>query len=173
MAFETLTSDTVYRGRVFSVRADRVRLPGGRETRLDIIDHANSVVVIPLDDRGDILFVRQYRHAARRELLELPAGTLNASEDPLLCAGRELREETGQAARELTVIGGFFLAPGYSTEYMHVFRAENLHSDPLPGDEDEILSLERLSSTESRRMLAVGSFEDAKTVAALAMFFAR
>lgn len=173
MAFRTISSDTPFRGRAFAVRVDRVRLPDGKETRLEIIEHPGSVVMVPVDETGQVWFVRQYRHAIGHDLLELPAGTLKPEEDPKVCAGRELREEIGMGARELTEIGSFFLAPGYATEFMHVFLATHLFPDRLPGDEDEILHPERLPVEEIRRILISGKLEDAKTVAALSLFFLR
>jgi ADP-ribose pyrophosphatase len=116
MEFELIESEIVYPGRAFTIRRDLVRLPDGRTTKFDIVEHHGSVVLIPMDDKGNLLFVRQYRHAAGLDMLELPAGTLDEGELPEVCAARELREETGQAARNLEYLGGFFLAPGYSTE---------------------------------------------------------
>jgi ADP-ribose pyrophosphatase len=113
--------------------------------------------------------VRQYRHAAGLELLELPAGTRNPQEDPAASANRELREEIGMRADRLTLLGGFFLAPGYATEYMHIFLAEELHPDRLPGDEDEILLPEKIPWSKVEAMIGSGEFQDAKTVAALAL----
>jgi ADP-ribose pyrophosphatase len=173
MAWKTISSETVFRGRVLAVRVDRMRLPNGRETQLDIVEHGGSVVIVPVDEEDGILFVRQYRHAAGGDLLELPAGTLEPGEDPQACAGRELREETGMGTRMLDEIGGFYLAPGYSTEFMRVFLATQLFPGRLPGDEDEFLSMERFPRADVRRMLASGSLDDAKTVAALALFFSR
>ncbi|MGQ9833937.1 MAG: NUDIX domain-containing protein, partial [Candidatus Villigracilaceae bacterium] len=98
MVFERLHSEIIYPGRAFTIRRDRVRLPDGRTTNLDIVEHIGSVVILPLDEEGRLLFVRQYRHAAGLDLLELPAGTLNGDEAPEACARREVREETGMAA---------------------------------------------------------------------------
>jgi ADP-ribose pyrophosphatase len=170
---EILSSQTVHQGRVIRVRVDRIRLPGGRTTALDIVDHPGSVAIVPLTGDGGIYFVRQYRLAAGRELLELPAGTLENGEEPKTCADRELQEETGFSARRLEKIGSFYLAPGYCTEWMHVFLARDLSPSRLPGDEDEILHVVRQSELETRHMLARGSLEDAKTIAALALYFQR
>ena len=164
-----LSSQNRFSGRAFGVRVDRIRLADGRETALEIVEHVGSVAIVPLADDGGIWFVRQYRHAAGRDLLELPAGTLNPGEDPAVCADRELREEIGMRGDRLIRIGGFFLAPGYATEYMDVFLASGLHPDRLPGDEDEVLFPEKYSREEVERMLESGKFEDAKTVAALAV----
>lgn len=95
MTFELIRSDLIYSGRAFTIRRDHLRLPNDRQTELDIVEHVGSVVILPLDDSGNILFVRQYRHAAGLDLLELPAGTLEPGEAPEACARREIREETG------------------------------------------------------------------------------
>lgn len=169
MPFELLSSKSTYHGRAFSVRRDEIRLPDGALARLDIVEHVGAVTILPLDDQGQVWFVRQYRHAAGIELLELPAGTLEPGEDPQVCAHREIREETGMAAGSLQKIGEFFLAPGYSTEYMHVYLAQDLVHDPLPGDQDEFLSVERYPLGQAYAMLQRGEIRDAKTIAALSI----
>ena len=141
--------------------------PDGRETSYDIIEHTGSVVMVPIDEHGNVLFVRQYRPAAGVELLELPAGTLHANEPYEACAAREMREETGMAAGRLERIGEFFLVPGYSTEFMAVFVATDLRPDSLPGDEDEFLQLVRIPAKEALRMAESGELPDAKSLAAL------
>ena len=173
MSFEVVSSEKKYSGRVLALRVDHVRLGNGKEARLEIIEHHGSVVMVPVDDDGGIWLVRQYRHAAGREILELPAGSLEPGEEPAACAGRELREEIGMAAGALTRIGGFFLAPGYATEFMHVYLAAGLRPDKIPGDEDEVLQPEKYSVAELRRLLEEGNMEDAKTVAALAIALPR
>jgi ADP-ribose pyrophosphatase len=166
MAFELLESDIVYQGRAFTIRRDTLRLPDGRETRLDIVEHIGSVIILPLEADGHLLFVRQYRHAAGLDLLELPAGTLDEGEVPEECAKRELREETGMAAGKLESLGGFYLAPGYSTEYMHVYLATDLHDDPLEADADEFLTVERIPVAEVLTLCENGEIPDAKSLAA-------
>jgi ADP-ribose pyrophosphatase len=169
MAYELISSESTYQGKAFSVRRDQLRLPDGSLARLDIVEHVGAVTVLPFDEAGQIWFVRQYRHAAGLELLELPAGTLEPDEEPEACALREIREETGMAAGRLQKIGEFFLAPGYSTEYMYVFLAGDLTHDPLPGDADEFLSVERFPLAQVEAMLLNGEIQDAKTIAALAL----
>lgn len=166
MPFELLKSECIYPGRAFSIRRDTLRLPDGRETRLDIVEHIGSVIILPLDVNGHLLFVRQYRHAAGLDLLELPAGTLDEDESPEACARREVREETGMAAGRLEPLGGFYLAPGYSTEYMYVYLATDLRYDPLEPDADEFLSVERIPLAEALAMCERGEIPDAKTLAA-------
>lgn len=168
MKFELLRSETIFNGRVFSIRRDHLRTPDNRETAFDIVEHHGSVVIIPIDDEGNLLLVRQYRHAAQDNLLELPAGTLDdASESPLHCASREIREETGMAAKTLKKLGNFYLAPGYSTELMTVFLATDLYEDPLDPDADEFLEVEKVPLGEAFSLAEAGKMPDSKTLAAL------
>jgi len=167
MPVEVLNQETAYRGRAFNIRRDRVRYQSGAVVSLDIVEHAGAVTILPVDADGRILFIRQYRHAAGKEMLELPAGTLDPGESPLDCARREIREETGFAAQELIEIGEFFLAPGYSTEYMYVYLATGLYPDALQGDEDEFISLEPIPITRAYEMALVGELQDGKSLAAL------
>lgn len=167
--FEELRSEIVYTGRAFAVRRDLLRTPDGQETRLDIVEHTGSVVILPIDSDGKILFVRQYRHPTGMELLELPAGTLRKDEDPAECAHRELREETGMAAKRMQHLGSFYLAPGYSTEHMHVFLAKDLISAPLEPDADEFITLERIEQPEVFSMIERGALADAKSLAAICL----
>jgi ADP-ribose pyrophosphatase len=126
-----LSSEIRYNGRAFNVRVDEVEFAPGRATRLDIIDHPGAVTLLPLDEAGHIWMIRQYRHAAGQALLELPAGTLKLGEDPALAANRELQEEIGMRAEHLEELATFYLAPGYSTELMHLFLATGLSGVPV------------------------------------------
>ena len=169
MKFELLDSETIFTGRVFTIRRDNLRTPDGRTTKFDIVEHHGSVVVLPIDKDGNLLFVRQYRHAAELDLLELPAGVLEANEDPAVSAIRELREETGMSAKSLVELGQFYLAPGYSTELMTVFLATDLYVDPLDPDADEFLEVEKIPLAEALSIAEAGKMPDAKTLAALLM----
>ena len=167
MPFEVMHTETAFRGRAFDVRQDQVSLPDGNQARLDVIVHNESVVMIPLDAEGLIWFIRQYRHPAQKELLELPAGVMEAGEQPEYSAGREIREEIGMAAGKLRKLGAFFLAPGYSTELMHVYLATGLNEDPLQPDRDEFIRVEKISVQEAYRLAESSQIQDAKTLAAL------
>lgn len=146
-----------------------MRLPNGRVVQLDIVQHPGAVVLVPVDAQGNIWFVRQYRHAAGTEMLELPAGTMERGEDIESCAYRELREEIGMAAGEVLKIGEFFMAPGYSTEYVYIYLATSLQPAPLPGDDDEFIHVERMAAGEAFELAEKGQIPDAKTVAALSL----
>jgi len=167
MTIEVISRQIVYQGHAFSVRRDQVHLPNEIIARLDIIEHPGAVTILPLDADGQILFVRQYRHAAGKELLEMPAGTLDEGEPPEACALREIREETGYAAGKMVKLGEFYLAPGYSTEYMSVFLATDLRLSPLPRDEDELITLERVPVERAYQLALNGELQDGKSLAAL------
>ncbi|HET9589498.1 MAG TPA: NUDIX hydrolase [Anaerolineales bacterium] len=167
MPFELIRSETILQGRAFSIRRDYLKTPNGRETRLEIIEHGGSVVLIPVDADGNLLFVRQYRHAVGKDLLELPAGTRDGDEPFEKCAARELREETGMEAGNLQKVGEFYLAPGYSSEFMTVYLATGLKENPLDGDDDEFLNLEKIPLKKAIEMAERGELPDAKSLAAL------
>jgi ADP-ribose pyrophosphatase len=167
MPYKLIQSETLVQARPFNIRRDQVELPDGKPSTLVIVDHPGAVTLLPVDSQGRVWFVRQYRHATQQELLELPAGTLEKGEDPLVCAQREVREEIGMAAGNLEMLGEFFLAPGYSSEYMHVYLATGLTASPLKGDADEFLTVERIPIKQVYTMAEEGELPDGKTLAAL------
>jgi len=162
-----LSKETILHAHVFDIQKVSVRLPDGRERNYDLVDHANAVTILPVDDDGQVYFVSQYRIGAEKELLELPAGVMEKGEDPLPSARRELREEIGMDCQELRFLGGFYMAAGYSNEYMHCYLAQGLFKAPLMQDEDEFLSLSIKSLEETYAMVWNGQIEDSKTLAAL------
>lgn len=167
MPFELIRSETILQGRAFKIRRDYLKTPTGHETRLEIIEHGGSVVLIPIDNEGNILFVRQYRHAVGQDLLELPAGTRDGDEPLEECAAREIREETGMEAGRLQKVGEFYLAPGYSSELMAVYLATELKENPLDADDDEFLDVEKIPLQKAIEMAERGDVPDAKSLAAL------
>lgn len=173
MNITVLQQRKIYKGKVFDVHQEQVRFPNGHESSLDIIRHGGAVVILPVDRHNQIYFIRQYRHAVGEILLELPAGTLEPGEDPFICANRELREETGMSASNLEKIGEFYIAPGYSTEYLHIFLATDLQHDPLTGDDDELITIELINVHEAYEIAAKGDIRDAKTLATLLLASSR
>jgi ADP-ribose pyrophosphatase len=167
MPFELIRSETLLQGRAFKIRRDHLKTPDGRDTKFEIIEHGGSVIIIPVDADGNIHFVRQYRHAAGVDLLELPAGTRDGDEPYEECAAREIREETGMEAGILKKVGEFYLAPGYSTEFMVVYLAKELKHNPLEADDDEFLEVEKISIQKAFEMAEQGEMPDAKSLAAL------
>jgi ADP-ribose pyrophosphatase len=167
MPFEWIESEILLQGRAFKIRRDTLKTPDGRQTKLDIVDHGGSVVILPIDNENNLLFVRQYRHATGGDLLELPAGTRDEEEPYETCAAREIREETGMEAGTLQKVGAFYLAPGYSTEFMAVFLATELKENPLQADDDEFLAVEKIPLKKAIEMAEHGEVPDAKSLAAL------
>ena len=156
-----------FKGHAFNVEILDVNLPDGRQRQYDLVDHHNSVTIIPIDDDGNIYFVKQYRMGSESILLELPAGVMDERESPQICAAREIREEIGMAAGQLTRIGAVYLAPGYSNELNFIFLARELTEDPLQEDDDEFISIHAYSPGEIQRMIRSGEIKDSKTLAAL------
>lgn len=167
MTHRILGRRIIYEGHVFNVEKVHVQLPDGRERDYDLAAHGDAVTIVPLTPEGDILFVRQYRLGSESDLLELPAGMLEAGEDPLEGASREVREETGMAAGEMALLGTFYMAAGYSSELMYAYFASQLKIDPLPQDTDEFINLVRIPAADAIRMAKNGEIQDAKTIAAL------
>jgi 8-oxo-dGTP pyrophosphatase MutT (NUDIX family) len=166
MPFEFIKSEVLLQGRTFRVRRDTLKTPDGRETKLEIIEHGGSVVLVPVDSEGNILFVRQYRHATGKDILELPAGTRDREEPYEDCAAREIREETGMEAGKLQKVGEFYLAPGYSSEFMAVFLATDLKHNPLDADDDEFLQVEKVPVQDVAALFERGEVPDSKSLAA-------
>lgn len=165
---ETLSSQTVYKGKVFDIRVDEIR-EGYVRYKREIVVHKGSAVVIPVFDDGTVALVRQYRHAAGKYLLEACAGTLNAGEDPLEGARRELEEEIGVSAGNIGKLCEFWVSPGFLTEKMHLFLATDLAETAQNLESDEILTVERHPIDDLEQMVENGEIEDAKTIIAIAL----
>ena len=156
-----------YTGTRVNVRQEVILLDDGTESVRDVIYHPNSVVIVPIDEGQNIVMVRQFRKAADLVLLELPAGVIDDDDSILEAARRELREETGLDAGKLVLLGEFFAAPGTLTEKLYAYYATDLYSSPLPPDEDERISLERIPYTRLMEMGDAGEVIDGKTLASL------
>lgn len=160
----TISSRLLHEGRHFSFLRDEVELPNGLKTYRDIVRHPGAVAIVPVLPDGRIVLVRQYRYAAGKPLLEIPAGTLEEGEDPLECARRELIEETGYEASELTAILSCYMAPGYSDEVIHFYEARGLREVGMSPEEDESIEVEVSEIGEIIRMIEENIIEDAKTI---------
>jgi ADP-ribose pyrophosphatase len=163
-------SREIYEGRVIRLRVDEIEVKDGLNVRREVVEHPGAVVMVPVDNGGRIYWVRQHRWAAKRHLLELPAGTLEPAEDPGSTARRELIEEVGMDAKEWDLLGKFFTAPGFCTEYMHAFLATSLSEAHADGDEDEDIEVVPLTLDESLKAIDDGQVEDAKSIAALMLY---
>jgi ADP-ribose pyrophosphatase len=160
---------TVFKGRVFSVEAGDVPFPDGRVHRIEVVRHAPSVVLIPMPDPEHVILVRQFRFAVNQWLWELPAGGVDAGEEPEAAARRECHEEVGLVPRTLVRLGSFFPTPGYCDEEMIVFKLTGLEAPAAIAehDEDEVIEVRTFSLGEAREMLQSGEIVDMKTLAGL------
>jgi ADP-ribose pyrophosphatase len=168
-----ISSTPIYHGRVIDVRVDEIEVEPGRVYKRDVVSHPGAVVIMPVDAEGRILWITQYRYAAARTLLELPAGTLEEGEEPLACAHREVIEEVGFAAGDLQPLGGFYSAPGFCSEYLHAFLATSLRETYAAGDEDEDITVVPLTLEETYARLDAGEIIDAKSIATLLLYLRR
>ena len=158
----------VFDGRVVGVRLDEIELPSGRRMVAEIVEHRGAVAVVPVTQDGRVLLVRQFRHPVERELLEIPAGTIEPGEAPDACARRELAEEVGCAAAQWDRLTSFFPSPGVLTEELHVYLAQQL--TPVAATrEEEDLRVESMPLLDARRLIASGEIRDAKSIIGLVL----
>ena len=169
-----LAPRTVFQGRIFSVHADRVRLPNGHETTMEVVRHAGSVVLVPMPDPEHVILVKQYRYAVDRWIWELAAGSLEPGEDPEAGAARECQEEIGLVPGRIERIGVFLPTPGYCDEVMNFYKLTKLTA-PVPGspiaqqDADEDLRVETFGLDDLRRLIGSGEILDLKTAVGIAL----
>lgn len=166
---ETIKSIEAFSGRLVKLRVDTVRLPNGRETTREIVVHRGAVAVVPLIDTERIVMVRQFRQAAGEVLMEIPAGTLEPGEDPAVCADRELQEEIGYKAEELSLMFRSYLAPGYSSEMLHTYLARGLVKASAERDPDEFIEIVEAPLDDAVGMIETGEIKDAKTICGILM----
>ena len=163
----TEKSQEIYKGKYISLRRDEVTVSNGRKTIRDVVEHPGAVAIVPITKDQKIILVRQYRYAAQKVLLEVPAGTLEIAEDPKLAAIRELREETGFSAKNLKYLTGFWTAPGFCSEFIHGYLATELIEDPLSPDEDEFIEIEEVDIDNVAELIRCGEIQDSKSISCL------
>lgn len=161
---KVISVETAYQGRLFDVHAATLRMADGVETTRETIIHPGAVCAVPVADDGRLYFVTQYRHAAQSRMLELPAGTLEPGEEPREAMLRELQEEIGMLPGQIEPMGGFYVAPGYTSEYIHMFLCRVLTPSELEGDEDEDIEVVTMSLGQSLEAIETGKINDAKSV---------
>ena len=169
LPYKILESKTIHKGHIVTFVKDRFMLdavPGKIVTR-ELLLHPGAVVIIPFVDKNHFILLRQFRYAAQGPLLEIPAGTLEKGERPLICAKRELEEETGHLASRWKFLGKFYAAPGISNEMMYLYRADALKQGVKNLDHDEWIEHEIVSMPQALRMIRSGKIQDAKTIAAI------
>lgn len=160
---EIISSESIYKGRIFDVRLDAIR-EGDVEYKREIVVHRGSAVIVPVFDDGTVALVRQYRHAAGKYMLEIPAGSLENGEDPRTGAIRELEEEIGVVAANIELITEFYVSPGFLTEKMYVYLATGLTETAQNLESDELIEIERVTFPQALEMIRDGEIEDAKSI---------
>jgi len=164
MKEETLSSRQIFKGRIVNLAVHTVLLPDGKTTQRELIKHSGAVAIVAVNAEQQILLVKQYRIGAGREMYEIPAGLLEPGENPRESAERELREETGCRPTSLESLGGLYAAPGYTTEYIHLFYAPGYERAPLSQDADEFVESLQLPLLEALNMVERGEINEAKSV---------
>ena len=162
-----MSSKRIYEGRVLNLRADEVKMENGTIAIRETVEHRGAAAIVPILDGGNVILVRQFRYPIGSDLLEIPAGTLQANELPDVCAARELEEETGYRPGKITKIADCFVAPGYSTEKIRIYLAQGLTKTRTNLDEDEMIELEQMPFSTALDKVRTGEIRDAKSIVGL------
>lgn len=170
MKEKTLKSKLIYKGKIINLRLENVILPNGREATREIIKHSGSVAILPLIDKDKFLLVKQYRKPIEKVLLEIPAGRIEKGENFKECAKRELAEETGYKASDFKKIASVYLAPGYSSEIIHILLAKNLKKSRANPDDDEFIKTVILNKKEILNKIIDNKIKDSKTIVSILLY---
>ena len=163
-----LKAEYIYKGKIINLRKDTALLPNGKEALREVVEHNGGVCVAAITEDDEILFVKQFRYPYFEEILEIPAGKRDSTdEDPLFCGKRELKEETGAIAKDFLFLGELYPTPGYCGERIWMYAAKNLSFGEQSPDEDEFLKVYKIKLTKAIEMILNGEIKDAKTQAAI------
>ncbi len=160
----TISTERIFEGKMIRLRVDTVALPNGETATREVIEHPGAVAVIALTRQGDLLMVRQYRHATGETLLEIPAGKRDQGENPLACAQRELEEETGYRAQQWETLFSYFSTPGFSDELLYLMMATGLEQGEAHTDDEEFIEVVTVPVAEALQMVYRGEIRDAKSI---------
>lgn len=167
MEEKTISSQTIYEGKIVTLKVDQVELPNGKTASREIVTHPGAVAVMAITDDNRMVVVRQFRKPLERTIVEIPAGKLEPGEKPDVCAHRELEEETGYTAREMKHVASFYTSPGFADELIHLYRTDELTAGEAKPDEDEFVELMHITVEEAQQLIASGEIRDAKTIMAV------
>lgn len=170
MKEKTISSRRIFSGKLISLKSDKVKIGKDKTGTREVVLHGGAVAIFPVLNNGKIVFVRQFRYAVGKFTLEIPAGTLKKNENPLSCAKRELKEETGYIAGRITKMVSFYTTPGFSNEILHIYLANNLKAGKTEPEWDENVKTEYVSLTKAVKMIKCGLIKDGKTIIAVLMY---
>ena len=166
---KNISEKTIFNGKIVQLVLRDVLLPNGKMAKREIVHHQKAVAIVAFDG-SQILMVKQYRTAIEKYMLEIPAGLLEENEDPLLCAHRELQEETGYDARHMELLCSFYPSCGFTDEETYIYLATDLYESKLPEDEDEFIELTKLPLASIPTFISQGETLDGKTALGLTLF---
>ena len=172
MAYQITNSKTTYNGIIVDVTVDTITLPDGNTTTRETVIRGNAAAILPIDENNNVVLVKQYRHAAKRLTLEIPAGMLDDGEDPLICATREMEEETGYKSNNISLMFSIYPAMGFCTEIIHIYKAENLYEGKQNFDPDEFIEVIKMPLTEAVKLIHNGEIVDGKSICAIMAYAA-
>ncbi len=160
----TVKSEKIFEGKIINLRVDTVELQNQKYAKREIVEHKGASAIIALNENNELILVKQYRKAVEEFLYELPAGKINVAEEPKECALRELKEETGYEAKDVTKIYEIYSTPGFSNEKIYLFKAEGLTYTSTNFDEDEDIDVIAINKEKAKKMLETGQITDGKTL---------
>lgn len=175
MIFEekTMKSEKIYEGKILSVRIDTVELPDKKYSKREIVEHPGAVAIVPITKEKEIVFVKQFRKATESVLIEIPAGKLEINEQPVNCAVRELKEETGLSAEKIEYVLDYYSSPGFTNERIHLFFATGIVYGEAAPEDDEYIDVIKLNINEAVDMIRRGIIKDGKTITGVLMAYDR
>jgi ADP-ribose pyrophosphatase len=167
---KTLSSKIVFEGRALKMRVDTVLTTDGRQSTREIVERSDCIAVVAIDNKGNVLLERQYRQAIDKEMLEIPAGGIDAGEEPEAAVIREMREETGFRPQRVIKLTGFYSSPGYTTEYLHLYLATKLVPDPLSAEDTAGIEVVSVPLAQIPSLITSGKIQDAKSIVGLLFY---
>ncbi|MCL4378301.1 MAG: NUDIX hydrolase [Actinobacteria bacterium] len=166
---EKIDSKEVFKGKILRVYFDKVRLPNNKIATREKVSHPGAVAVVPLNDRNEVILVKQYRYPINKVLIEIPAGKLDSNESPIVCAGRELEEEVGAGDGNLILLATIYTSPGFSDEKMNIYLAQGFKEKDNKLDDDEFLHIMKIKFNKCLEMINKGEISDAKSIIGILM----
>lgn len=173
MSYEIVKSEKCYKGAFLSVVKDEILLPDGKTAFREVVERGAATAILPIDSKGNVILVRQYRHPFSEMMLEVPAGIMEAGEEAAECAKRELEEETGYKTKELEFVCEMYPTPGFCMEKLYLYLAENLEQGHQNFDDDEFIEVEKYTLQQALDMIKSGDIKDGKTILLLYAYQAK